>query len=440
VSIENYCLGHGTLDGAPHVNRITLAERGFGEDVLRKVEKAVPLSLSLEDAFHPRLLGRDFLVGLGLRPEVLEGDGVDVLEALGFSLDHIEKADLHICGAQTVEGAPSLKPEHYPVFDCASKCGKGVRMISPLGHLRIMAAAQPYISGAISKTVNLPNECDVEDILDIYREGHQGMLKAISIYRDGCKLSQPLNAKKVRVKSQPAATAAVRAPEPAWEPAHASFPSHQPRPVRRKLPARRGGFVQEVSVSGHKLFLRTGEYPDGALGEIFIDMYKEGAGYRGILNCFAVLTSKALQYGIPLEELVETFTFTRFEPAGMVEGHENIKSCTSLLDLIFRVIGLTYLGQTDFVHVKPMDAPGARQGGIQGTEGSEPASSAPVMAVPEATPSLSVRGTMTRSEAADLSRRAGYTGDGCSSCGSMRVRRNGTCVVCEDCGTTSGCS
>ena len=202
----------------------------------------------------------------------------------------------------------------------------------------------------------------------------------------------------------------------------------------------RYGFIQEARVGGHKVYLRTGEYPDGRLGEIFIDMYKEGAGYRGILNCFAVLTSKALQYGIPLEELVDTFTFTRFEPAGPVEGHENIKNCTSMLDLIFRILGLQYLGQTDFVHVKPLEAPGAR-GNAHAVESHEPVTSTPVISEPvSGGAALAARGAMSRSEAADLSRRAGYTGDNCASCGSMRVRRNGTCVVCEDCGTTSGCS
>jgi ribonucleoside-diphosphate reductase alpha chain len=431
-AIERYCLGSGSLEGAPHINRATLGERGFTTETLHKLEKALPLSLSLEDAFHPRLLGREFLAGVGVSPAALEGDGFDVLESLGFSFEQIEAADLHICGAQTVEGAPSLKPEHYPVFDCASPCGKGTRMIAPMGHVRIMSTAQPYISGAISKTVNLPHEATIADILGVYREGHRGLLKAISIYRDGCKLSQPLNAKKDRKK---AAAPAARVP---------SAPSRQQpapgRSMRRRLPARRGGFVQEVTVGGHKLFLRTGEYPDGALGEIFIDMYKEGASYRALLNCFAVLTSKALQYGVPLEELVDTFTFTRFEPAGPVEGHENIKNCTSLLDLVFRTLGVSYLGQTDLAHVKPSEVPGPRPLSISPLPltADGPVVSPVVMA--KAPSANGPQGAMSRAEAADLSRRAGYTGDGCTACSSMRVRRNGTCVVCEDCGTTSGCS
>ncbi|HLU69549.1 MAG TPA: adenosylcobalamin-dependent ribonucleoside-diphosphate reductase, partial [Fibrobacteria bacterium] len=306
-SIERYVIGSGSLEGAPHVNKVTLSERGFTTEVLHKLEKALPLSLSLEDAFHPRLLGREFLAGLGVSPAALDGDGYDVLESLGFSFAQIEAADLHICGAQTVEGAPALKPEHYPVFDCASPCGKGTRMIAPMGHVRIMSTAQPFISGAISKTVNLPHEATIADILGVYREGHRGLLKAISIYRDGSKLSQPLNARKDRKQ-----TASVAAPRAVAAPMARPGAAPGDRPQRRKLPARRAGFTQEVTVGEHKLFLRTGEYPDGTLGEIFIDMYKEGASYRALLNCFAVLTSKALQYGVPLEELVDTFTFTRF--------------------------------------------------------------------------------------------------------------------------------
>jgi len=449
-SIEQYVIGSGSLEGAPHVNRATLAERGFTTEVLHKLEKALPLSLSLEDAFHPRLLGRDFLAGLGVSPAALDGDGYDVLESLGFSFAQIEAADLAICGAQTVEGAPSLKPEHYPVFDCASPCGKGTRMIAPMGHVRIMSTAQPYISGAISKTVNLPNEATIADIVSVYREGHRGLLKAISIYRDGSKLSQPLNAKKDRKQSasvSAVATATVTArPAPASAPVAPLRPGttvHPFAPQRRKLPARRAGFTQEVSVGEHKLFLRTGEYPDGALGEIFIDMYKEGASYRALLNCFAVLTSKALQYGVPLEELVDTFTFTRFEPAGPVEGHEYIRNCTSLLDLVFRTLGVSYLGRDDLAHIKPPEGyTGGATYGASGlatlTTADEPVRAAPAPVAPVS--GAKSQGAMTRAEAAEMSRRAGYTGDGCTSCSSMRVRRKGTCVVCEDCGTTSGCS
>jgi len=451
-TMERYCLGSGSLENAPLINRHTLAERGFTPEKIQAVEKSLPLMLSLEDAFHPMALGAEFLRGLGLGEEAVSGTGEDVLLALGFGEDAIEEADRAICGAQTIEGAPHLKPEHYPVFDCASRCGKGVRAIAPLGHLRIMAAAQPYISGAISKTVNLPNEFSVADIHGIYRQGWEWMLKAVAVYRDGCKLSQPLNVKAAKVKKaapapqaqeksslSPSAAVAL-APKSPFGGSAGDAP-RDARPLRRRLPTRRGGFVQELAVDGHKLFLRTGEYPDGGLGEIFIDMYKEGAAYRSILNCFAVLTSKALQYGIPLEELVDTFTFTRFEPAGPVEGHENIKNCTSILDLIFRIVGFHYLGNTDFVHIKP--APQDEQGSAPANSGKDtldkprdPRSETPVMEKKPQPMSIAATGQA----AAMMGRKAGYTGGSCGSCGSVRVRRNGTCMVCDDCGTTSGCS
>jgi ribonucleoside-diphosphate reductase alpha chain len=447
-TIERYCLGTGSLENAPHINRHTLAERGFTPEKIGAVEKSLPLMLSLEDAFHPMSLGPDFLKSLGMGDEVMQGSGADVLAALGFSEDAIEEADRVICGAQMVEDAPILKPEHYAVFDCASRCGKGERMIAPLGHLRIMAAAQPYLSGAISKTVNLPNEFTVTDIHAIYKQGWEWMLKAVAVYRDGCKLSQPLNAKAIKPKKVAAPTVEIPSmPANAPAPLVATYavgdaPSEN-RPIRRRLPTRRGGFVQELAVEGHKLFLRTGEYPDGSLGEIFIDMYKEGAAYRSILNCFAVLTSKALQYGIPLEELVDTFTFTRFEPAGPVEGHENIKNCTSILDLIFRIVGFHYLGNTDFVHVKPSDLPAkgsdlgspSGKGEVQAIGAIPPKEAAPIEKAPKPV-SVAAGNQM----AAMMGRKAGYTGQSCSSCGSVRVRRNGTCIVCDDCGTTSGCS
>ncbi|MEO6096068.1 MAG: adenosylcobalamin-dependent ribonucleoside-diphosphate reductase [Fibrobacteria bacterium] len=471
-AIVAYCLGSGTLEGAPYIDAPTLALRGFPADRIAAVEQALGRSLSLQDAFSPYVLGEDFLKSLGIPASEVAAGGQEILEDLGFSAAEIDLADRVICGSQTVEGAPFLEPEHYAVFDCANPCGRGTRCVSPAGHLNIMASAQPFLSGAISKTVNLPAEASVADVEGVYLAAWRMMIKAVAVYRDGSKLSQPLNSKVRKQEAAPAihrkeaGCAAVGRPQPAQKapgasgapaatlaaslatitpsaltqaPSPAPAPAPQPalqspcRPaVRIRLPTRRGGYVQEATISGHKVFLRTGEYPDGTLGEIFIDMYKEGAAYRGILNCFAVLTSKALQYGVPLEELVDTFTFTRFEPAGPVEGHDNIKQCTSILDLIFRALGSTYLGKTDFLHIKPVD--------VRGPAASVPAEvplshPAPVMAMEAA----AVRGG-EGSLAKDQARKAGYTGESCSSCGSVRVRRNGTCVVCEDCGTTSGCS
>lgn len=458
AAVVEYCLGSGTLRNAPFLDPAALSALGFGPAEIAAVEAALPRCLSLADAFAPPTLSAAFLSALGVPQTALDAGGRAVLEALGFTPEQIDAADLAVCGAQTVEGAPGLAEEHYAVFACANPCGRGTRCVSPEGHLRLMAAAQPFLSGAISKTVNLPADASVEQVRSVYGLAWEMMLKAVALYRDGSKLSQPLSS-KVR-ESKPAAarpaidskppSASTAAPALRAEAVTADGDPASP-PVRRRLPTRRGGFVQEATVSGHKLFLRTGEYPDGSLGEIFIDMYKEGAGYRGIINCFAVLASKALQYGVPLEELVDTFTFTRFEPAGPVEGHEHIKNCTSILDLIFRVVGYHYLGQTDFLHVKP-----AASGPMAGAETKvEPAAAdpslparsiaparvAPVMnGIPVPAGRAETEGAEGTARARDQARRAGYTGESCASCGSVRVRRNGTCVVCEDCGTTSGCS
>jgi len=505
-AIIAYCLGSGTLEGAPFVDAPALHICGFPETKIAAVENALARCLSLGDAFSPYVLGREFLLFLGIPEAVIAQGGDAIMEDLGFTPSQIEAADRFICGAQTVEGAPYLYEAHYSVFDCANPCGQGTRCVTPSGHLGIMAAAQPFLSGAISKTVNLPADATVADVAGVYLAAWRSMIKAVAIYRDGSKLSQPLNSKarkkepeqalksarkeaacgsvdpegKVRSAQPFAATPAypvaqaaqaVATPQPAQSaqivnPPPASKPTPARPAIRLRLPTRRGGYVQEATVSGHKVFLRTGEYPDGSLGEIFIDMYKEGAAYRGILNCFAVLTSKALQYGVPLEELVDTFTFTRFEPAGPVEGHDNIKSCTSILDLIFRVLGLTYLGKTDFVHIKPVDvrpaAPVPAPVPVSVTVPtppfvslSAPAAEKPFTANPKLEPRLAAVGALAaafstaaapfaaeapRSMPMDQAKRAGYTGESCASCGSVRVRRNGTCVVCEDCGTTSGCS
>ncbi|MDB5104859.1 MAG: ribonucleoside-diphosphate reductase, adenosylcobalamin-dependent [Fibrobacteres bacterium] len=454
-AIVTWCVGSGTLEAAPHIDAPALYLRGFPDVKTAAVEKALSRSLSLSDAFSPYVLGAGFLKSLGIPDAVISRGGQAILEDLGFTPSEIDEADLAICGAQTVEGAPGLDPAHYPVFDCANPCGRGVRCVSPQGHLRIMAAAQPFLSGAISKTVNLPATATVADVRDVYFAAWKSMIKAVAVYRDGSKLSQPLNS-KVRKKAVQAPGQSVRkeAGCAAVSPS-ASFPLSSPlpvkstlapvsskpsepetakRPVRMRLPTRRGGFVQEATVSGHKVFLRTGEYPDGSLGEIFIDMYKEGAAYRGILNCFAVLTSKALQYGVPLEELVDTFTFTRFEPAGPVEGHDHIKNCTSILDLIFRVLGSTYLGETDYLHIKPAEA---KAPPAKAAAASPSLDKVMVTAMaPEFLQAAQDQKAMPR----DQAKRAGYTGESCGSCCSIRVRRNGTCVVCEDCGTTSGCS
>jgi ribonucleoside-diphosphate reductase alpha chain len=303
-----------------------------------------------------------------------------------------------------------------------------------MGHIKMLAAAQPFISGAISKTINMPNNTTIEEIKDAYLQSWQLMVKANALYRDGSKLSQPLNT----IASED---------EIAWlgeeeDVDETIGPSMVQQKIsiklqKRALPSKRRGFVQEATVGGHKVFIKTGEYPDGTLGEIFIDMYKEGASYRALMNCFAVAVSKALQYGVPLEELVDSFVFTRFEPSGPVKGHEAIKNATSIIDYIFRVLGYEYLGRTDFVHIKPIN------GIEEHIEGEQKKIVPPELEAKKETPkTMEELDKMGKEEEikTKLARNKGYTGDSCASCGSMRVKRNGACTVCEDCGATSGCS
>ena len=264
----------------------------------------------------------------GFTDEQLNDFSFEILPALGFSRKDIEAANIHICGAMTLEGAPFLKDEHLPVFDCANPCGKiGKRYLSVDSHIQMMAAAQPFISGAISKTINMPNEATVEDCKNAYMLSWKLALKANALYRDGSKLSQPLNSSLLAdddededdaieaLIAQPAAAKAVTVTEKIVE-----------RVVERlyrdreKLPNRRKGYTQKAVVGGHKVYLRTGEFDDGRIGEIFIDMHKEGAAFRAMMNNFAISISLGLQYGVPLDEYVEAFTFTKFEPAGMVAG------------------------------------------------------------------------------------------------------------------------
>ena len=343
--IITYMCGSLALNiGAP-INRQTLGEKGFTETDLQKINDILPSAFELSQAFNTWTLGEETLQRLGFSAEQFTNPTFNLLHELGFSTDEIAVSNDKICGTMTIEGAPHIKDDHLAVFDCANRCGKtGKRFIAPRAHLAMMAAAQPFISGAISKTVNVPHETTVDEIEDLYVEGWTLGLKAVAIYRDGSKLSQPLNSAASDDKD-----------DTADKKTEASMPlSDMHHPIKRKLPQKRQGFTQEARVAGHKVFLRTGEYDNGDLGEIFIDMQKEGAPFRSMLNCFAIAISKGLQHGVPLEEFVETFTFTRFEPWGSVD-HPNIKFSTSVIDYIFRVVGYEYLGRTDFLQVKPED-------------------------------------------------------------------------------------
>jgi len=430
--IERYCKGAGTLVGCPKINRETLKEKGFSDEKVDLVEKQMHFVFDIRDAFNKYVLGADFLKSLGVKDSDLENPKFDLLAFLGFSQEEIEAANEYVCGTMTIEGAPHLKLEHYPIFDCASKCGKkGTRFIHYNAHIKMMAAVQPFISGSISKTINMPRDVTIENVKEAYELSYLSMLKCIAIYRDGSKLSQPLSALS---KSEEEELAAL---EELAKEATLVFGFEQ-RPVvstlqRRKLPPKRRGFVQEAKIGGHKVYLKTGEYPDGTLGEIFIDMYKEGAGYRALLNCFAIAVSKGLQYGVPLEEFVDTFVYTKFEPYGVVSGHEAIKSATSIIDYVFRVLGYEYLHRTDFVHVKP--SPLEKETQIKLVDQTQLTKKQD-----DKTQQIEQGELTEKEEKVKEAKALGYSGEQCPLCGSMKMKRNGSCLVCIDCGETTGCS
>jgi ribonucleoside-diphosphate reductase alpha chain len=360
----------------------------------------------------------------------------------------------------TIEGAPHLKPEHYPVFDCANKCGKiGQRFLSADAHIRMMAAAQPFISGAISKTINMPHGASIEDVKSAYRLSWQLMLKANALYRDGSKLSQPLNTVSDAADLLTGGTPA--------EPVRiAEKIVHRYIHKRRRLPDRRAGYTQKARIGNHKIFLRTGEYEDGSLGEIFLDMHKEGAAFRSMTNCFAIAVSLGLQHGVPLEEFMDAFLFTRFEPNGVVQGNPHIKMTTSIIDYIFRELAITYLDRHDLAHVEPEDLRGdaldrdPRDPDYEEEElveerivESKPLSSlfstprsGHLHPLPEngngtklATPRTGAIDARME-EKIRQARLKGYEGDPCGECGQLTLVRSGACCKCDTCGATSGCS
>ena len=485
-----YAVGHGTLEGAPGIDHAALQAKGFTDKQLKAIEQGLDSAFDIKFAFNRWTLGDDFCKDtLGLTDEQLADVSLDVLATLGFSKQEIEAANLYVCGAMTLEGAPHLAEEHYAVFDCASPCGRiGSRSLSWESHIRMMAAAQPFISGAISKTINMPSIATVEDCKKAYELSWSLALKANALYRDGSKLSQPLSASLLDEEvideagdaplAQRAQVVAERIVERIVE---------RDGPARRqRLPQRRKGYTQKAMVGGHKVYLRTGEYDDGSLGEIFIDMHKEGAAFRSLMNNFAIAISIGLQYGVPLEEFVDAFTFTRFEPFGRVEGNDAIKMATSLLDYIFRELAISYLGRTDLSHAEPGDLRhdslgGGRSDGLpeaaEAVNGSleevsklastgyvrsnlyvltnrkserqadqdgmqeTVASTAAVGTASLAVGSAFANGaTDVAADARAMARMKGYEGDACGECGNFTLVRNGTCLKCDTCGATSGCS
>ena len=480
-AIVKYAVGSGTFAGAPQINHQTLSEKGFISEEIKKLDSAVASAFEIGFVFNVYTLGEECLQRLGFKPEQYFNFEWNLLEALGFTEEQIEAANDFVCGTMTIEGAPYLKSDHLPVFDCANKCGKkGQRYIHAHGHIRMMAAAQPFLSGAISKTINLPNEATVEEIADAYMMSWTLGLKACALYRDGSKLSQPLSNKSDKKKKEEEGDKA-QAPAPesiesnivdlskltitellgeVQKRVQASPDTKLKRELariveRRTLPAKRRGFTQKAKINGQAIFLRTGEYADGTVGEIFIDMAKEGATMRSMLNCFAISISIGLQYGVPLEEFVEKFVFTRFDPAGMVD-HPNIKSTTSIVDFIFRALAYEYLGRTDLVHV--LDRPEVMNTGtddwdeiptsLEYEKKTPPLSD--VRVVPGKTkssdvePLKPVKASVKKAEVSmDAINAAAKSmqsdAPACNTCGHITIR-SGTCYKCLNCGNSMGCS
>jgi ribonucleoside-diphosphate reductase alpha chain len=473
--IVEYIVGTSSIDNAPHINRETLLEKGFDEDDLANLEKTLPSVFELKHAFNVFTFGEPTLQRLGFGVDEYTGWEFNLLKALGFTSKQIAEANDHICGRQTIEGAPHIRDEHLAVFDTANRNGKyGERFIHHDGHIKMMAAAQPFISGAISKTINMPNEITVEAIEEAYRTSWEWGLKAMALYRDGSKAAQPLNSTSDEGEESddesPAVTAAVEAEKaihwgnlpPGISPTQAYRQGM--KPPRFLLPARRSGYNQEARIGGHKVFLRTGEYDDGTLGEIFIDLAKEGATLKGILSCFAIAVSKGLQYGVPLEEFVDTFTFQTFEPRGMVEGHPNIKMANSIVDYVFRALGVEYLERDELAQVPPerdMQLPeppagmaveagvqldltdAAAESDVDAVKAAAAFVDAPVASSPRgAVVQVEEKVTVLPGSAAMVdSALKENMGDApvCSNCGHMTIR-NGSCYVCLTCGDTTGCS
>ena len=509
--IITHATGHKTLRQAPFINHESLKAKGFGDEELDKLEQTLADVFEITFAFNRHTLGEEFLIDtLGLSEGAPDAWDFNLLRELGFTKDQIESANEYCCGTMTLEGAPHIKDEHLPIFDCASRCGKtGVRFISYEAHIRMMGAAQPFIAGAISKTINMPSEATIDDVKKAYHLAWETMNKSIAIYRDGSKLSQPLSASLLDEdeEEQPETLSVGQIAEQA-----ARKVVYRYIAKRRKLPNRRGGYTQKAVVGGHKIYLRTGEYTDGCLGEIFLDMHREGAAFRSLMNSFAIAISLGLQHGVPLEEFVDAFLFSRFEPNGLVRGNKSIKMSTSIIDYIFRELAISYLGRNDLVHVSEEDLRGDTLGdpkdgsvefeeeetadasitgmvttgsrtakdihtahlrvrldgsdnggngngnsqGKQGHQGGGKADGKPLenqaseTATEEAEAVLeyvAAAGSTTADEgshrlhhAIRAARIKGYEGDMCGECGQFTMVRNGTCLKCETCGATSGCS
>ena len=462
-----FCTGRRTLKGAPFINHESLQAKGFDGAALDRLEAGLGQAFEIQFAFNKWTLGEEFCrEKLGLTDAQINEPNFNMLKALGFTQEQIVVANDYCCGTMTVEGAPHLLPEHLPVFDCANRCGRtGQRYIAVDAHIRMMAAAQPFICGAISKTINMPADATVEEVKASYLLSWHSMVKAVALYRDGSKLSQPLNSASDSGELAEAAAGGdvLATAEKITERVLVRYLAR-----RRRMPERRLGYTQKAIVGGHKIYLRTGEYSDGTVGEIFLDMHKEGAAFRSLMNCFAIAISLGLQHGVPLEEFVEAFVFTRFEPNGPVKLNDRIKMSTSIIDYIFRELAITYLGRHDLAQVVPEDL---RMDSVKKDE-QDPECKDSEEADPQALASSSIsteifparrrngngsngrgngengavahklelkRETLTYTTV-ELARLKGYEGDPCQNCKEFTLVRNGTCLKCMNCGATSGCS
>jgi ribonucleoside-diphosphate reductase alpha chain len=468
--IVTYCTGRRTLKSAPFINHESLQAKGFDGAALDCLETGLWQAFEIQFAFNKYTLGEEFCKEkLGFTDGQLNDPNFNMLRALGFTQEQIMAANDYCCGAMTVEGAPHLKLEHLPVFDCANRCGRtGKRYIAVDAHIRMMAAAQPFISGAISKTINMPADAAVQDVKDSYLLAWRLMNKAVALYRDGSKLSQPLNA-STDAGDVVETGDVMKMAEKITERVMVRYIGR-----RRRMPERRNGYTQKAIVGGHKIYLRTGEYADGTLGEIFLDMHKEGAAFRSLMNCFAIAISLGLQHGVPLEEYVEAFVFTRFEPNGPVKLNERIKMSTSIIDYIFRELAITYLDRNDLAQVKEEDLrmdsmeKDEQDPECMGAEEADPESLATLAIDTDRFPKRSGKGNgngqggahagVARAEVTQMTRETvtltatavqvqrqtarlqGYEGDPCQSCKEFKLVRNGTCLKCMGCGATSGCS
>ncbi|VAV86609.1 Ribonucleotide reductase of class II (coenzyme B12-dependent), partial [hydrothermal vent metagenome] len=490
--ISKFAVGTGTLQHAPAIDHAVLQQKGLTTYELEKVEAALKDAFDIRFAFTRWTLGDGFCKdGLGLSQQQLDDPALDILSAIGFTSEEIEQANVYCCGAMTLEGAPHIREEHLPVFDCASLCGRtGTRYLSADAHLLMMAAVQPFISGAISKTINLPNDASIEDCASAYQKAWEYGLKAVALYRDGSKLSQPLNNALLDDADMDMLeeTAEASVPEKSRLIAQRVVEKIVERVVespakRQRLPDRRKGYIQKATVGGHKVYLHTGEFDDGTLGEIFLDMHKEGAAFRSLMNNFAIAISIGLQYGVPLDEFVDAYVFTRFEPAGIVTGNDSIKNATSILDYLFRELAVSYLGRDDLAHISPAELAETLGKGVIADKGENETPASEYMSkgfargqVPENVVMLLPTGTDGQdsqqpnqakntqeenfssvlesvgpattaqnglppgSTARAQSKARGYTGDACPDCGHFTLVRNGTCLKCDVCGGTTGCS